>query len=245
MGSRIESGNFTPQNIPFAVHRAFLLWEASPQHPNNLKKLSSILRWEAQKPKSISSEYWEKTLGADIRDTTHLRLTYGISCFFLKHQKGASIQFTSEEEDIVKLLAITHDWPEAILGDVPAASKSEEDRTQERIQYGEIARVVLQTEPVLLEKVLEAGEHLNNPDTKVGRAFTVIEHIGYLRLCLLAGKKTDEISNKKGQKNEEFAIFFNLFNMGSRIAGEELKWLIKNGREYPAVQQFLKAWKMG
>ncbi len=235
---------------PIAIHNTF-------RESFFGQKAAEITRWSHRQPASMTNKEWEHLLGADMNDITHMQLMYGLTRFFIHHcetppkswKKGEvpkDAQFTPYEKRTFEILAITHDWPEAIMGDKQLKDKNKHDDAEEAHLLFSLAYTIFPlpvfTESLERNAIVDASGNLNNQKTKIGRAFRVVEHLGYLRTCLIAKTKANEILSKKISVNNEEDVLKSLNDMGTTVAGEEIEWLKKNGMEYPAVMRFFEIW---
>lgn len=171
------------------------------------QRLSQNTRWGRFQPEHVSNEQWINHLGVDANNLEHCRLTYGLTVWFINQQNKSDyqIKFDHEEQSILKLTALTHDWPEGITekGDVNYEAKTQEDENNE-------LSVIVSAITSVIGQSYEANEisHqvkscLKNTSSGLGKAFNCIEAIGYLRTALLALPQsfttTDDILSQRFQ----------------------------------------------
>lgn len=146
------------------------------------KTLEGNIRFGDFKPEYIANEVWEALLGDDVNNLRHMLDTYRITRRFMR--------FGGMDDDLLKLTAITHDWGEAVVGDVALPDKNRLGvDTQEVEAYKRIASELGYS--ALLEEVPEViwGQH------ELSEPFRVIEYIGYCRTGMRAGLAADAIAH--------------------------------------------------
>lgn len=143
--------------------------------------LESRTRFNDFKPDWVSTGMWCGLLGDDVNNLRHMPYTFNLTERFVDEQ---GLEGRSKE----RLLntAITHDWGEAIIGDIPLPAKTEADETREEFAYRRIAKEVLgkaaghlalQTIPVIFRKELVEAD-----------MFRGVEYVGYVATGLKAGR---------------------------------------------------------
>lgn len=148
------------------------------------KKLSGEIRFGDFKPEVIDNELWINLLGPDVDNLEHMRDTYNITRRFMRLGKMDS--------DLLKLTAITHDWGEAIVGDMalPDKEANPEHWYDEASAYRMIAENLGYS-----EVVKEVPEVLYDKQHPLHEPFRVIEFIGYCRTGIRAGLCADGLSH--------------------------------------------------
>lgn len=136
--------------------------------------LSREIRFGDFKPDYISNQLWESLLGDDVNNLRHMPNTLEITKRFQRYNKLGG--------QLLRLTAITHDWGEAVVGDVSLPDKELQGvDTQEVEAYKKIAWELVGEE---LDEVPDViwGEH------ELSEPFNVIEYIGYCQTGLRAGR---------------------------------------------------------
>lgn len=147
-------------------------------------KLNQEVRFGDFKPEYIPNKLWEKLLGDDVNNLKHMPHTLEITRRFQRaHRIGG---------ELLRLTAISHDWGEAVVGDVALPDKQLLGTDIEEIHaYEVIAANLLGDDKDLLIDVPEViwGEH------KLSEPFNVIEYIGYCQTGLKAGRMACLLAN--------------------------------------------------
>lgn len=169
------------------------------------ERLSKNTRWGRFQPGHISNEQWINHLGVDANNLEHCRLTYGLAIWFINQQNQSdySIKFNYEEQAILKLTALTHDWPEGITkkGDVNYEAKTLQDEQEELAVIVSAITGVIGQSYEATEFSYQVKSCLENTSTGLGKAFNCIEAIGYLRTALLVlPQSTTNTDNKLSQQ---------------------------------------------
>jgi hypothetical protein len=150
--------------------------------------LSSRVRYEKYKPAEVSNGRWVELLGADVNNLTHLTLTYGLVQNFVRATDMLQPGYLNEEEDeVLKVAALIHDWAEAIVGDISYGDKTDIDELQEQAAFeAHLAQFYDGDAANLIDKARKevVFDHMGN--SKLGKAFNAIERVGYLRTALRA-----------------------------------------------------------
>ena len=154
---------------PNKAHHAFT-------HSDYGRKLANNIRFGDFKPDYIPNKLWEDLLGDDVNNLRHMPHTYEIARKFSKHEKIGGM--------LLRLTAITHDWGEAVVGDIALPDKENMSTADENRAYLDIAWDILGKESHDLLEVPEVlwGEH------KLSEPFKAIEYIGYCQTGLRAGR---------------------------------------------------------
>ncbi|OGJ57562.1 hypothetical protein A3H22_00820 [Candidatus Peribacteria bacterium RIFCSPLOWO2_12_FULL_55_15] len=200
------------------------------------KILAKNIRYRFFKPPEVSHAEWELLLGPDVNNLEHHWWSYRVMRAFLRWNSD----FSREEQEVLLLTAVTHDWAEAIIGDIPYGQKTtgEEDDELHLIPqialecFGEdIAQSVRQT----IERVLREKPHLRSTGegSKLGHAFEVVEQLGYLGT---GGRAWAEATKREGLST---ALRGNLQWLGVDIHIHHIPILLRYAETYPAVCRYL------
>ena len=220
-GSKVDLSEINPREI----HNKF------SQTPEG-KKLANKTRWSRYQ-NDLTKNEWQDLLGYDVNNLEHARLTYGITYLFIKNTNNSDskIKFTPEEEKLLLLTAMIHDYPEGFTkkGDVTYELKTDQDEDGELEFISQIFVNTLGQENISISK--EIKDILKNKDTKLGQAFNVVENIGYMRTGLIAWKKS---------KTTEESVSSNLVWLTSNTLSNIIPKITRQSFEYPPVADFLK-----
>ncbi|MFA6369246.1 MAG: hypothetical protein WCX20_02615 [Candidatus Shapirobacteria bacterium] len=115
---------------------------------------------------------WQNILGFDVNNLEHGRLTQGITYCFINHinQSDSKIKFNNEEQKLLLLTAVVHDWPEAFTekGDISYEIKSDNDEKEELALIEKIITEMLG--PDSLEISIQIKDILEDKNSKLGMA---------------------------------------------------------------------------
>ncbi|MCW1948869.1 MAG: hypothetical protein KIH89_000235 [Candidatus Shapirobacteria bacterium] len=185
------------------------------------QRLSQNTRWGRFQPEHVSNKEWINHLGVDANNLEHCRLTYGLAVWFINQQNQSTYptKFNQEEQSILKLTALTHDWPEGITekGDVNYEAKTEQDEENE-------LSVIVSAITSIIGQSYEANElsHqvrncLKNTSSGLGKAFNCIEAIGYLRTALLVLPKSTTTTDDRLSQQFQMLTGNVLYNSVPRL----------------------------
>lgn len=196
--------------------------------------LAPRVRFGRYRPEGVSEEEWQTALGADVNNLEHMRLTYGLTRQFIKYQNmyGEDVLNREDQEDLL-LAAISHDWGEAVVGDVMFDLKTQKIETDESSAIRNIIHEMFGNGgdelPARVEQVI--CEVVENRDTRLGQMFRVIERLGYLRTGLNAFELSREVEDPEFKTGLEWA--------SSNVLLNQIPSLVKVADQYPAVYLFL------
>jgi hypothetical protein len=143
--------------------------------------LESRTRFDDFKPDWVGTELWCGLLGDDVNNLRHMSFTHDLA----KRFTDLSEMDGPPRERLLNT-AITHDWGEAIIGDIALPSKTSADDVREEFAYRRIGkellgnnagRLAMQVIPVLFKK--------NVPEADMFRS---IEYVGYMSTAFKAGR---------------------------------------------------------
>jgi len=90
------------------------------------ERLANSARFTDFKPPDLLNDEWEDLLGADVNNLRHLVVTHQCARQFLaccanplpswKGEVSEEATFSAEEQEMILLMALSHDWQEAIVG---------------------------------------------------------------------------------------------------------------------------------
>lgn len=152
------------------------------------KTLAGRVRYERYKPANVSNERWVELLGADVNNLTHLTLTYGLAQDFIRAADTLQPNFlTSEDEQLLQVAALIHDWAESIVGDVSFGDKTDSDELEEQAAFEANLASFYDGDMTLINKARTEVVFDHTGKSKLGQVFNAIERVGYLRTALRAG----------------------------------------------------------
>lgn len=169
----------------YAIHEAFA------QTPYGAQ-LAGQVRYERYKPLTVTNEEWVTLLGADVNNLTHMPLTYGLAKDFVRVMDAEDPGALSEHDKVLLCVAaLTHDWGEAVIGDITYSNKTEQDEVEEQSAFSEhLAGFCVGQSGVLIELVEQAADEVVfNKETRLAGMFNAIERVGYMRTALRAAGK--------------------------------------------------------
>jgi len=183
----------------------------------------------------ISNDAWVRFLGADVNNCEHMRLSIGLTRWFIavhNSEVPKKDQFDKHEQELLCLAAGIHDQAEFFVGDIPNPQKTAPNEEEEM----RILKIMIDdrygSDPsrhTILQEAVDTV--LTHKKTKLGGAFSAIEYIGYMRTAVNAWKK-QEITNDQMAKD-------NLQNLAIVVKQGDLEKLMQFWDTYPAVQRFL------
>lgn len=170
-----------PELTPTLLHTTF---SESPYG----RDLSERTRFNDFKPDFIDTEMWTRLLGRDVNNLHHMPKTMELATTF-----GIRNKLDRDTRLELRTVAVTHDWGEAVIGDIPLPSKTADDEKREKIAHRQIAgKLFGQQGAELSERVWRV---LGHEDEEMGDMFRAIEYIGYCVTGMRAGKVSDAIAH--------------------------------------------------
>lgn len=190
-------------------------------------KLKRNVRYGPFKSLGVSNKDWEKALGGDVNNFEHLRLTYGLTRWFIGNSPGL---FTEKEKELLLLTSIVHDWGEAMVGDIPYPVKTQQNEEEEMRYLGAfIVRVLGKPYKAIVPDIQKV---LTDKESKLGKAFNAIEKIGYVRTGIKAWQESRKVDGVLGER---------FVDMGHSVVPRTLADLVVYSEEYPSVFLFLNS----
>lgn len=182
---------------------------------------------------NLSNEEWQKLLGkADLNNLDHNRYTYFIAGIFIKdlNNSESEIKVDEKEEEIIKIAAELHDWPEGFTknGDVCYENKTKTDEDNEMRVIEKILREMF---PKNQNKREEIRTTLDDKKSKLGKIFNAIENIGYIKTATTAWKRKTSV-------DEKMAI--NLTWLTENVLSNTIDNLINHSQDYPPFRKFIE-----
>lgn len=152
------------------------------------KTLAGRVRYERYKPANVSNDQWVELLGADVNNLTHLTLTYGLAQDFIRNAHALQPDLlTDEDEQLLQVAALIHDWAESIVGDISFGDKTATDEIEEQAAFEANLASFYNGDTTLINKARTEIVFDHTGKNKLGRVFNAIERVGYLRTALRAG----------------------------------------------------------
>ena len=222
-------------------HEIYELFANSPYG----KILGQRVRYGPYKPEELSNEEWVKILGPDVHNLEHLLWTLSIARDFLRYSLNPheswqgevpkEARFNEDEQKMLLLAAVMHDWGESVVGDILWHRKNSHDEEEELKALdsiiGELCEGKYSEE--LVSKMHQVGNIIfRDKESKPGRAFNTIELIGYGGTAMRAWEKRLEC---------EEVLSFALSGVAAKLIHDHLSAWQKQGKIYPASHFFL--WK--
>ncbi len=206
-------------------------------------RLAQNIRYAPYKPDGVSHQEWERTLGIDVNNLNHLNLSLGMTRSFLancasaderwKGRVSTEAVFTPQEQQLLLLTAVVHDWAEAVVGDIPYHLKTQSDEEREMtILRGLIHEVLGNGNSSAQCDEIAGGVQsvLTDTRSKLGKAFNAVERVGYVRTGLRAWEQSRIISGHLGK---------NLENLAFQVVPFHITKLVHYAEIYPAVDSYL------
>jgi len=194
----------------YEIHKSFAETEFG-------EKLSENVRYDKYRPNHISKLEWAQLLGADVNNLTHMPLTYGIARAFINDARNSQPDLLNDQEEKLLLIAaISHDWAESITSDISFGDKTATDDDEEQAAFERNLASFYEGED--FELVDQARrEIVFDHDSKLGELLNAIERIGYLRTALRANQLLNEgIEDTELQGGLEWLVFDVLSNLQAK-----------------------------
>jgi len=148
-----------------ALHRTF----AESEYGQTLEQRT---RFDDFKPDWVGTELWCDLLGDDVNNLRHMPYTLDIARVFTR-RLGIDLQ----ESKKLFQTAITHDWAEAVVGDIALPDKDEHSERLEREVYRTIAREILDKEVAI--DLIDTVVPILDRKGELGDMFRCIEYLGF------------------------------------------------------------------
>lgn len=143
--------------------------------------LEARTRFDDFRPDWVDTNLWCGLLGDDVNNLRHMSFTHDLAKKFVDYQEIDGVS-----RDRLLTTAITHDWGEAIIGDIALPDKTDEDEGREEAAYRHIAeRVVAGVAGELVMKVVPV---LFRKDVPEADMFRSVEYVGYMSTAFKAGR---------------------------------------------------------
>jgi hypothetical protein len=161
------------------------------------QKLAGERRYEIFRPEPISPVQWIEILGPDANNLAHHDVAHGITRdLTIVSTPG---QFSTDEIQDLALTAATHDWGEAVIGDVTYSNKTASHEEEEMRALKMIAEDVYSDNPALARRIITLSETvLCDRTSKLGSTFNAVERSGYVQTAL-RGRHVAKYNVEMGQ----------------------------------------------
>jgi 5'-deoxynucleotidase YfbR-like HD superfamily hydrolase len=259
--------------FPFARER-YSLFDLADSGKIRCSQLG--VRFNLFRPSGVSPEEWIGLFGADVDSFEHAHLVHLQTRSFLagcanpsspwKGEVSPEARFSYQEQEILLLAGVVHDWGESYLGDKPQPSKTAEDEVQEVFAFELVFKTLFseRQNPLFWKKLGQVMDFLGNKESKLGQAFNAIERLGYLRTGLIAWRagqkaKADkeeafkEIEGYRHLVREEIfggpiepmserlklELIGNLYWLTAEVLANHLPVLVDYAKIYPPVLKYL------
>jgi len=196
--------------------------------------LASNVRYSGFKPDHISNQQWVRLLGKDVCNLEHLWLTYGVTRLYLTDLLQSGYELPVSDQQDLLLTAVSHDWAEAIVGDIQwdVKTKAEEDAELAALKCESLLWLetwmpeVRQHIRLAIERVLEGN------DLQLAYHFNVIERLGSLRTGLNAFARSASVFDSELQTR--------LRLIPSYVLAHHIPFLLEQNGRCPSVDRFLR-----
>jgi len=209
------------------------------------KKLKAGVRFGKYKPESISNRDWKKALGADVNNADHLQLSLGLTRLFLDYCQNPrdgwakplteTAKFSMEEQQLLQLTMVMHDWGESRSGDINFHDKTEEHEITEMKHLSNIYHEIFGTKGKIGKKEKEVLDKVttiaSENKSKLGQARDAIEFVGYNRTGLRAYSNHTKYEGELGKTLEV---------MGLEVSPNQIPVLLCYAEVYPPIFSYLK-----
>jgi 5'-deoxynucleotidase YfbR-like HD superfamily hydrolase len=193
------------------------------------KKLENSIRYERYKPQHITKNQWQEVLGDDVNNLRHMLVILNIV-----DELQEKIKIGPEQMHLLKIAAVTHDWGEAIIGDVTYEKKTELLEDQEGQALKMIAEEIVNNKDTKTEILETLKEVIFNPTSQTGEIFNIIERIGYLNTAILAFEKSVECSDNDSN------LSLSLQWLTNNTIIRQLDFMIQKSRKHEFLKDYLK-----
>lgn len=184
----------------------------------------------------MSHAEWEQLLGPDVNNLEHHWVSYRVMREFLR----SHADFSREEQEVLLLTAVSHDWAEAIIGDVPYGQKTNGEEEDELRLIPQIADECFgedMREPIrrTIKEVLQWKSTLRKTGEgpKLSHAFEAVEQLGFLGT---GGRAWDEAMKREGLSP---LLRSNLQWLGIEVHAGHVPILMHYAETYPAVRRYM------
>lgn len=203
------------------------------------QEMQTKTRFGVFQPESVDTELWCEVLGDDVNNLRHMAHTA------LLAERFASIQdLSTGDADRLLTVAYTHDWGEAIVGDIPMPDKTDNDEVAERFAYAKIARELIGI-PHSLALTSEVWSVLSHEDEEMGDQFKTIEYLGYCTTALRAQRMGINIATGVYpvdiERAEKDRLVSGLMGLSTAVQVGNFGKLAEMGKRHKAVREIMRS----
>lgn len=195
-------------------------------------------RFDVFKPEWATTELWCDILGDDVNNLRHMAYTARIAEYFAQGE-----DLSTDQTNLLLRTASTHDWGEAVIGDIPLPDKTGADERAERRAYATIARDLIGN-PDSMRLTSEVWSVLSHEDEDAGDQFKTIEYIGYCTTALKAGKMavlmSQDISTYNISRVQKDQLVSGLSGLNRAVEVGNFKTLSEMSRRYKSVREIME-----
>jgi hypothetical protein len=200
------------------------------------RDLAERTRFNDFKPDFVGTRTWGHLLGRDVNNLHHMPKTAEHAASFGAHNK---LDWDIRRE--LAVVAFTHDWGEAIIGDIALPSKTAEDEKREFVAHREIAgKLFGQQGQELSERVWRV---LGHEDEELGDMFRAVEYVGYCTTAMRAGRVATALAHGFVRlpitRPEKEQLMGGLLALEKAVSVRNFPILEKYIDKYPGIEQQL------
>jgi len=203
--------------------------------------LKNNVRFESFKPDIVTNGDWEYLLGDDVNQYRHMDHTATITSDYIAEHNRISRPLTWLDAYELLQCAWTHDFAEAIDGDVPDPEKdtSIEAQRLERLSFFTVAQSI--NAQHLTEGVMDItqGRH------RMSRHFRAIELFGYHQTAKRAQDEATNLVHRRpvidfALPKKRMLTILGLNQLHDEVAPKAIAGLQNNFSDLPAVASYLR-----
>lgn len=200
------------------------------------KELETKTRFSDFKPEWVSTELWCKLLGDDVNNLRHMQHTKRIAEMFCDAE-GVD----DRTRETLLLTAETHDWGEAIIGDISLVRKTKDDESREEVAYRQIAEELLGYGHG--NYVADRVWSVLRKEEQAGEMFHAIEYIGYctsgLRSAYAASTLVNRFTPVEIPRKQEIELVGGLLAMEKYLQVYSYRILQDYAQKYKGIQEIV------
>ena len=200
--------------------------------------LANRTRFNDFKPDWVTTGLWTDLLGDDVNNLYHMPHTHELAERFALYENIGEVATKT-----LLTTAITHDWGEAKIGDIPLPDKTSADESREELAYREIANELLggKQGEELSKTVWSVLKHDNE---RLGDMFRAVEYIGYCTTAIRAGQVATRIvhgfQNPPVSRSEKDQLVSGLLGLERAVTVHNFPTLKAYVQKYPSIEDQLK-----
>lgn len=203
------------------------------------KQLEAGTRFGTFQPPEISNTQWCEVLGDDVNNLRHMYHTTRLAERFC-----SGLDMSTHDTNRMLTVAATHDWGEAMIGDIPLPDKTADDESAERIAYAKIARDLVGN-PESLHLTSTVWDVLSHEDEEMGDKFKAVEYVGYCTTALRAGRAAMLLVNGIGtldgvSRAENDKLVSGLMGLQAAVQTHNFGTLAGFAKKYPVIKDMMR-----